>query len=950
MSVEAVLKAVDANFTSTMEQAVQSLGEVVNANSKMTSQVSSSNGQTEESSHRLTGGFMQMASAMGAVAIAAKAFDVVRDAVGGAVNRFDTLNNSTRTFNNMGFGVQEVSQTMNGLKQSILGLPTPLDQAVKGVQMIAASTGDLSKSQKVYSALNDSIIGFGGSTADVNNAVIQLSQAFANGKVDGMTWISMMNSNMGPVLNAVAKKMGMTTAQLKDGLSSGKISVQDFQNALIGLDKNGGGGLKSLHKIALDATSGIGTSMENAKTAIVRGLANVLTAINKGLSDNGLPTISEMIQNAGNSMAHVFERLAKVIPPAIAAIAPFIKACKPIAPLLKAIAVAFVGLGVIAMFSSKIAPAITVFSALGKAAKGVTSSLGGLLSKLNPFSSAGKTASEGLNATASGSEKLGNSSPKAASGVSSLAKNIALIGVGVGAAAAGMGLLVLAVTQLAQTGSAGAVAMAGVTVAVAALVAVFTVAGRILGSIGPQAAIAYAGMAVLVASFALLTAAITAFASTGTQGLIALTAMTAAIIAITAVMAALSPILTAGAVGMLALGTAVLMVGTGIGVATAGISMLINAFNNFNTSGQTIIATLTAIGQGFAMMITSFITTLTTQMPIVAQSIMQMLVEIIAAFAEYMPQMVQQGMLLITNLLLGIAEGLPQVITAAVQVIVSFVEGIADNIEQVIDAAVDLIGSFVEGIVGAIPQIVDIALQAVMEFVYGVGYALGKVLGSGTKLIQTFVTGIKNGISSSNSAGRQNADAVRAGTSGISLFKNGAAIMESFFDGLKSVWESIKSFVSGIAGWIKAHKGPISLDRKLLIPAGQAIMNGLNEGLTNGFENVQSNVSAMAGAISNAATVSVPPIQDSAFTKSISAVQDKMQNMSANVEGTITTNNAAMTNVTARMWQSRMEQMMGMAVDKLDNVNQHPVVTLDTANQLAEHSNKVNADLYHSWR
>lgn len=75
-----------------------------------------------------------------------------------------------------------------------------------------------------------------------------------------------------------------------------------------------------------------------------------------------------------------------------------------------------------------------------------------------------------------------------------------------------------------------------------------------------------------------------------------------------------------------------------------------------------------------------------------------------------------------------------------------------------------------------------------------------------------------------------------------------------------------------------------------------------------------------------------------------------MQNMSANVDGTITTNNAAMTNVTARMWQSRMEQMMGMAVDKLDNVNQHPVVTLDTANQLAEHSNKVNADLYHSWR
>lgn len=868
MSVEAVLKAVDANFTATMEQAVQSLGEVVNANSKMTSQVSSSNGQTEESSHRLTGGFMQMASAMGAVAIAAKAFDVVRDAVGGAVNRFDTLNNSTRTFNNMGFGVQEVSQTMNGLKQSILGLPTPLDQAVKGVQMIAASTGDLSKSQKVYSALNDSIIGFGGSTADVNNAVIQLSQAFANGKVDGMTWISMMNSNMGPVLNAVAKKMGMTTAQLKDGLSSGKISVQDFQNALIGLDKNGGGGLKSLHKIALDATSGIGTSMENAKTAIVRGLANVLTAINKGLSDNGLPTISEMIQNAGNSMAHVFERLAKVIPPAIAAIAPFIKACKPIAPLLKAIAVAFVGLGVIAMFSSKIAPAITVFSALGKAAKGVTSSLGGLLSKLNPFSSAG-----------------------------------ALKGIEVGIAIFG---------KLKSALSVGKAFIELVTDA-KNLVGVFQNLSVLLGT-NPWILLAAAIAAVIAALvyFFTQTKAGRAIWSGFVSFLVGL--WNQLVTTVTTVWGNIVKVFTV-AVGIIETawsGTVTFFTTLWTGIVTVATTI----WNMIVAVVQTVVTAMQADWQGF----TTFLATLWTGIVTIATTVWNMIVSVVMTVVTAI-QAVWSGF---SSFMSEIWDG-----------IVSVASSIWDSLVDIVSSVWNAITSVVSGAVSAVSSAISAGFNTARSIVSSVMNAMRAVISS-----------VWNGIKSLFSAGVNFIKSVVH----VDLSAEGRAIMNSFFNGLKSVWESIKSFVSGIAGWIKAHKGPISLDRKLLIPAGQAIMNGLNEGLTNGFENVQSNVSAMAGAISNAATVSVPPIQDSAFTKSISAVQDKMQNMSANVEGTITTNNAAMTNVTARMWQSRMEQMMGMAVDKLDNVNQHPVVTLDTANQLAEHSNKVNADLYHSWR
>ena len=949
MSVEAVLQAVDQSFTATMEQAVQSLGEVVKATNNMASRATNANTATEASSHRLTGGFMQIASAMGAVAIAAKAFDAVRDAVGGAVNRFDTLQKYPTVMNALGYSAKDVAQSTSILDKGIKGLPTSLDSITSIAQQLGPLTGSATKASQSAVALNNAFLASGASAADSSRGLQQYTQMLSTGKVDMMSWRTLMET-MPIALRKVANAFGYTgksaEQDLYKALQSGQVTMDQLNDKFIELN----GGMGGFADLAKKNSNGIATAFTNAKTAVVRGLADTIAAINKGLTDNGLPSIQQMIISAGNSISNIFAKLAKVIPPAIAAIAPFLKALQPIAPLLKGIALAFVGLGVIAMFSSKIAPAITVFSALGSAAKGVTSSLGGLLSKLNPFSSAGKTASEGLNATASGSERLGNSSPKAASGASSLAKNIALIGVGVGAAAAGMGLLVLAVTQLAQTGSAGAVAMAGVTVAVTALVAVFTVAGRILGSIGPQAAIAYAGMAILVTSFALLTVAVTAFASTGSQGLIALASMTASIIAITSVMAALSPVLTAGAVGMLAFGAAVLMVGAGIGMATAGIAALVTAFNNFNTSSQTIISTLSAIGQGLASMLTSFVTTLATQMPVIAQSIMQMLVQMLAAFAQFMPQMVQQGILLITNLLTGIAQGLPQLITAAVQVIVAFVEGIAQNVGQVISAALDLIQAFVDGIGSNISRIVDIAMDAVMQFVYGVGYALGAVLGSGAKLIQTFVAGVTNGLSASHGAGTQNANSVKSGISSVSLVGAGVDLIRGFVNGIKSMASSVmaaaQSIANAAASTIRSALKIHSPSRVMRDEVGVYIPAGIAVGMLNNIDAVTD----AAGKLADAAVVSIPPIDNSQLSRSISAVQDKMQNMSANVDGTITTNNAAMTNVTARMWQSRMEQMMGMAVDKLDNVDQHPVVTLDTANQLAEHSNKVNADLYHSWR
>lgn len=319
----AVFEALQQNVDDVSKKTV---GSMQNANDKI------AEGQSQLS--------LKSSAAMGAVigvvsSLTNKAISLVSDSIGDAIKRVDTLNNSSKVFANMGFKADDTKKAMSGLKDSIMGLPTPLDAAVRNMQLVAAATGDIGKSQKIFSAMNDAIIGFGGSTDMVNNAMVQLSQAFSNGKVDAQTWNSMMNSGMGPALNSIAKQMGITAGALKTGLSDGTVSVTDFQNKLIELDEKGGGGMVSLKQIAKDSTSGIGTGVANMKTSITRGVADIIQAI-------GSSGISDAISKTGSA----FEKALKGIATALTSTIGFIQRnqaiIKPFAVVIGTMATAFI--------------------------------------------------------------------------------------------------------------------------------------------------------------------------------------------------------------------------------------------------------------------------------------------------------------------------------------------------------------------------------------------------------------------------------------------------------------------------------------------------------------------------------------------------------------------------------------------------------------------------------
>lgn len=235
---------------------------------------------------------------VGLAAVAAAAITVgalITKNIGGAIKRIDTINNSQRVFQNLGFSADDVAVSMDNLIGSITGLPTKLDDAVLGVQALSASTKDIGKGQELFSALNNAVLGLGKGAGEVDSAVLAMSRAIDKGKLQGQEWMMLMNAGLGPALTNIAQEMGITTGALQEGLSDGSISVEDFTNRLLKANEDGVGSMASFEQMAKDSTSGIGTSWSNLNTSIERGIAGIIESV-------GSENISEFVTSLGSSL------------------------------------------------------------------------------------------------------------------------------------------------------------------------------------------------------------------------------------------------------------------------------------------------------------------------------------------------------------------------------------------------------------------------------------------------------------------------------------------------------------------------------------------------------------------------------------------------------------------------------------------------------------------------
>lgn len=318
-SVEAVLSAVDKNFTSTMSKADNSMGNL------------------ERSSQNTNTSILDIAKGVGVFKIVDAAVGMVRNSVDGAIDRFDTLNKYPVVMQALGYSANDVDKSMQKLNKGIDGLPTSLNEIVSNTQQLAISTGSLTKGTDTAIALNNAFLASGASTADASRGMQQYVQMLSKGTVDMQSWRSIQET-MPVAMDKVAKSFknqGVNSVnELYDALQSGDITFDDFNSRLIKLNEGVGG----FAELARKNSAGIKTSFANIKTAVTKGLANVFSAIDAGMKNAGLGSIAENLDKAKVLVNQVFSVIISAVPPAIKLIATFIKVVgniiKPFLPIL----------------------------------------------------------------------------------------------------------------------------------------------------------------------------------------------------------------------------------------------------------------------------------------------------------------------------------------------------------------------------------------------------------------------------------------------------------------------------------------------------------------------------------------------------------------------------------------------------------------------------------------
>lgn len=406
-----------------------------------------------------------------------------------------------------------------------------------------------------------------------------------------------------------------------------------------------------------------------------------------------------------------------------------------------------------------------------------------------------------------------------------------------GLVALGGSLLVIIVAMKGMTGGlSGASAM----LVMAAAIGVFTQSLKALGSMD----LAEIGKALL--------ALVGVFVVVGAAG---------------AVLAPLTPVLLALAGAIALLGVAVLAIGGGLLMFSAGLTALAVA-GTAGAAALVVVVTslislipmaLEKLGEG----VIAFAQVISNGMPAIMEAVKQIALGLIQVLVEVTPPVVEALLLFLTTLLEQLANAVPQMVDAGMRLLLGILDGIASHIMDMVVVALKIISEFLRGIAEGIPGVISAGVDIVVAFLTAIGQETPRIIDAGFKMIINFINGLAESI-------RQNTPIL-----GEAMGNLAEAMIEGLICGItagtRRVVDSVVNLGKNALDGLKNALG-IHSPSKEFESLGMYTSEGFAQGINGEQTTVTSAVSDMSAKTLAAVNASAPQFQQAGSTLMINFI------------------------------------------------------------------------------
>lgn len=380
-----------------------------------------------------------------------------------------------------------------------------------------------------------------------------------------------------------------------------------------------------------------------------------------------------------------------------------------------------------------------------------------------------------------------------------------------------------------------------------------------------------AAMLVMAAAIRVLTPALGSLGSMDLaeigKALLALVGVFVVVGAAGAVLAPLTPVLLALAGAIALLGVAVLAIGGGLLMFSAGLTALAVA-GTAGAAALVVVVTsllslipmaLEKLGEG----VIAFAQVISNGMPAIMEAVKQIALGLIQVLVEVTPPVVEALLLFLTTLLEQLANAVPQMVDAGMRLLLGILDGIASHIMDMVVVALKIISEFLRGIAEGIPGVISAGVDIVVAFLTAIGQETPRIIDAGFKMIINFINGLAESI-------RQNTPIL-----GEAMGNLAEAMVEGLIGGITAGTERVvdsvvnlgKNALDGLKNALGIHS-----PSKEFESLGMYTSEGFAQGINGEQTTVTSAVSDMSAKTLAAVNASAPQFQQAGSTLMINFI------------------------------------------------------------------------------